>query len=57
MATSFGQEDLFDAVGDGPKHRARELGAAALMGKENLEYLFSKLGGWFKRLAKSTGSR
>lgn len=26
--------------------------AAALMGKENLEYLFSKLGNWFKRLVK-----
>ena len=28
------------------------IGSAALMGKENLEYLFSKLGGWFKRLVK-----
>ena len=28
------------------------IGAAALMGKENLEYLFSKLGNWFKRLVK-----
>ena len=28
------------------------VGAAALMGKENLEYLFSRLGGWFKRLVK-----
>jgi hypothetical protein len=28
------------------------IGAAALMGKENLEYLFSKLGGWFKNLVK-----
>ena len=28
------------------------IAAAALMGKENLEYLFSKLGNWFKRLVK-----
>jgi hypothetical protein len=28
------------------------IGAAALLGKENLEYLFSKLGNWFKRLVK-----
>lgn len=28
------------------------IGAAALMGKENLEYLFSKLGSWFRRLVK-----
>lgn len=28
------------------------VGAAALLGKENLEYLFSRLGGWFKRLVK-----
>jgi hypothetical protein len=28
------------------------IGAAALMGKENLEYLFSKLGNLFKRLVK-----
>jgi hypothetical protein len=26
--------------------------AAALMGKKNLEFLFSKLGGWFKKLVK-----
>ena len=28
------------------------IGAAALLGKENLEYLFGKLGGWFKKLVK-----
>ena len=28
------------------------IGSAALLGKENLDYLFSKLGGWFKRLVK-----
>ena len=28
------------------------IGAAALMGKENLEYLFPKLGNWFKNLVK-----
>ena len=28
------------------------IGAAALLGKENLEYLFSKLGSWFKNLVK-----
>ena len=28
------------------------VGAAALLGKENLEYLFSRLGGLFKRLVK-----
>ena len=28
------------------------IGAAALLGKENLEFLFSKLGSWFKRLVK-----
>ena len=28
------------------------IAAAALMGKENLDYLFSKLGGWFKNLVK-----
>lgn len=28
------------------------LATAAIMGKENLTYLFSQLGGWFKRLVK-----
>jgi hypothetical protein len=28
------------------------IGAAALLGKENLQYLFSKLGNWFKNLVK-----
>jgi hypothetical protein len=28
------------------------IGAAAFLGKENLSYLFSKLGGWFKNLVK-----
>ena len=28
------------------------IAAGALMGKENLDFLFSKLGGWFKRLVK-----
>ena len=36
------------------EHRVAELNiaAAALLGKENLEYLFSRLGGWFKNLVK-----
>ena len=28
------------------------IASAALMGKDNLEFLFSKLGGWFKRVVK-----